>query len=81
MTIVIYIINVLRIDCGFSRNQLYIHGVYLITLIVLFSNFYFQSYINKRNNSNNNNGQKKSEWTICYILLVQVVFRREEKPS
>ena len=51
VAILVYIISALYIDCGFSRNQLYLTGVYLVTLIVLFSNFYIQSYLEKNKKS------------------------------
>lgn len=70
VVIVTYIINALRIDCGYSRNHLYIAWVYCITLIILFSKFYIQSYINKSDSNDNNNNQKKSEWMTWHILLV-----------
>jgi len=70
VVVVIYIINALRIDCGYSRNQLYITWVYCITLIILFGKFYIQSYINKSDSNGNNNNQKKSEWMTWHILLV-----------
>lgn len=53
VVIVIYIAIVLRIDCGYSRNLLYLNFVYLITLIMLFSNFYIQAYRNKNKDNNN----------------------------
>lgn len=57
----IYIINALRIDCGYSRNQLYLTWSYLVTLIILFSNFYIKSYRNKNNNKDNPSEKNNSE--------------------
>lgn len=62
----IYIVNALRIDCDYSRNQLYLTWSYLVTLIILFGNFYVKSYRTKNNNKDgfsekNNNELKKSE--------------------
>lgn len=62
----IYIVNALRIDCGYSRNQLYLTWSYLVTLIILFGNFYVKSYRTKNNNKDGfsekkNNELKKSE--------------------
>jgi len=51
VAILVYIISALYIDCGFSRNQLYLNGVYLVTLIVLFANFYIRSYLEKNKKS------------------------------
>ena len=51
VAILVYIISALYIDCGFSRNQLYLNGVYIVTLIVLFGNFYIRSYLEKNKKS------------------------------
>jgi len=51
VAILVYIISALYIDCGFSRNQLYLNGVYMVTLIVLFANFYIRSYLEKNKKS------------------------------
>ena len=51
VAILVYIISALYIDCGFSRNQLFLNGVYMVTLIVLFGNFYIRSYLERNKKS------------------------------
>lgn len=45
VTIILYICYVLYVDCGFNRPILWIHLVYLLSLIALFTNFYIQTYL------------------------------------
>lgn len=47
----VYMISALYIDCGFSRNHLYLTGIYVFTLIILFTNFYIRSYLEKNKKS------------------------------
>ena len=47
MAVLVYALHAVYIDCGFSRNYLCLCGMYLVSLIVLFANFYIRSYLTK----------------------------------
>lgn len=51
MLILLEISTALYLIVAFSRNQLYHNGIYLISLIALFANFYIQSNLTKNKKS------------------------------
>lgn len=60
--VVIYLLNVYRSNCvGFWENVLLmLYLIYLASLLILFGNFYIQSYL-KKNQASRSSKQSKSE--------------------
>ena len=66
MMLLVYIIYTLKTYCVvdfFPLVFLYMHLIFLVSLFILFSNFYVQSYL-KKNKTSRNSREKKIHWKM-----------------